>query len=49
MAPSGYPAEHLRIGAADREFRAGPGAITDLAPLLSAPPSLTKGPVDGEV
>lgn len=28
-----------------RGFRAGPGALTDLAPLLAAPPALTKGPV----
>jgi len=35
--------------AAYREFRAGPGVITDLAPLLAAPPVLTKGPVDDEV
>lgn len=32
-----------------REFRAGPGAITDLGPLLIAPPCLTKGAVDPEV
>lgn len=35
--------------AAYREFRAGPGALTDLAPLLAAAPALTKGPVDGGV
>jgi len=35
--------------AAYREFRAGPGALTDLAPLLAGAPTLTKGPVDDEV
>lgn len=39
-------AEH---DAAYREFRAGPGAITDLASLLAAPPSLSKGPVHDAV
>lgn len=32
-----------------REFRAGPGAIADLPPLLAEAPSLTKGPVDDRV
>ena len=32
-----------------REFRAGPGAIDDLPPLLAGAPSLTKGPVDDGV
>jgi quinol monooxygenase YgiN len=35
--------------AAYRTFRAGPGAITDLAPLLIARPSLVKGPINSEV
>lgn len=29
-----------------REFRKGPGASTDLAPLLAAPPTLTRGAID---
>ena len=32
-----------------RTFRAGPGAITDLGPLLAAPPRLTTGHVDPQV
>ncbi|MBV6756154.1 putative quinol monooxygenase [Rhodococcus opacus] len=35
--------------AAYRTWRAGPGAITELAPLLAAAPVLTKGTVDSAV
>lgn len=35
--------------AAYREFRAGPGAITDLGPLLAAVPVLTWYEIDGSV
>lgn len=35
--------------AAYREFRAGPGAITELGPLLAGAPSLTKFTVDDRI